>query len=217
MGLLHEIVPPLCAGRFLAGRGAQRTVCLVRRPCLFMLKGSAMLSQYLLIGQVLKPQGVYGQVKIRPDTNDPARYLSLQTVYIKDGEQFVALKASDAAVRDGFAYLILGDDVTRDDAEKRRDLFLYVAREDAVPLKKNEYFICDMIGCTVYDTKENTLGTITDVLQPGANDVYVIKTPRGEMLVPAIRVVVKDVDVENRRVVLDEERLPEVAVMDDEA
>lgn len=174
-----------------------------------------MLSEYLLIGQVLKPQGVYGQVKIRPDTNDPARYLRLSTVYVKDGEAFLPLKASDAAVRDGFAYLILGDDVTRDDAEKRRGLFLYVARQDAVKLKRDEYFICDIIGCAAVDTRGNVLGEITDVLQPGANDVYAVRTERGEMLVPAIGIVVKEVDVENRRVVLDEQRLPEVALMEE--
>ena len=89
---------------------------------------------------------------------------------------------------------------------------LYVDRAHARELGENETFICDLIGCKVLDLQGSELGVIKDVLQPGGNDVYVIKTPRGEMLLPALRHVIPIVDVERGVVIVDEKRLPEVAV-----
>ena len=79
-------------------------------------------------------------------------------------------------------------------------------------LAENETFICDLIGCKAVDRQGNELGTVTDVLQPGGNDVYVIQTPKGEMLLPALMHVVPKVDTANGRITINEDRLPEVAV-----
>ena len=69
-----------------------------------------------------------------------------------------------------------------------------------------------MIGCKVLDSQDREIGQVTDVMQPGGNDVYVIKTPKGEMLLPALKHVIPTVDVKNNRIIVDEKRLPEVAV-----
>ena len=171
-----------------------------------------MLSEYLLIGQVLRPQGIKGQVKVRPDTDDPERFLDLKTVFIKKGEAYASVPVDEISVREDGVYLRLANAQSRDEAEKQRNWMLYVDRAHAVELAENETFICDLIGCRVVDLQGNELGKLTDVLQPGGNDVYVIKTPKGEMLLPALRHVIPAVDVEQGIVTVDEKRLPEVAV-----
>ena len=174
-----------------------------------------MLEQYILVGQVLKPQGVDGLVKVRPDTEDPERFTALDHVFVKTGAQYKKETVSDISVRGGFVYLRLNGAQTRNDAEDQRDQMLYVDREHAKPLSQDEYFICDLIGCRAYDTTDNELGVMTEVMQPGANDVYVFRTVRGEMLVPVLKSVIVSVDVANKKIVLDENRLREVAVFDD--
>ncbi len=173
-----------------------------------------MLSEYLLIGQVLRPQGIKGLVKVRPDTDDPERFLDLETVFVKQGEAYTEMPVDEISVREDGVYLRLNGVSDRDAAEKQRNLMLYVDRAHAVELGEDETFICDLIGCKVIDLQGNELGTVKDVLQPGGNDVYVIKTPKGEMLLPALKHVIPTVDVKNGTMTVDEKRLPEVAVCD---
>ena len=173
-----------------------------------------MLSEYLMIGQVLRPQGIKGLVKIRPETDDPDRFFDLEFVYIKTKDGYQQTPVNEISVRDDGVYLRLNGAQSRNDAEKQRDLLLYVDRAHAIELNENETFICDLIGCRVLDSKGTELGKVTDVLQPGGNDVYVIKTPKGEMLLPALKHVIPSVDVENGIVTVNEDRLPEVAVCD---
>ncbi len=173
-----------------------------------------MLSEYLLIGQVLRPQGIRGQVKVRPDTDDPGRFEDLETVYLRKGEAYEAVTVDEVSVREDGVYLRLANARSRDEAEKQRNWMLYVDRAHAVKLNEDETFICDLIGCKAVDTQGNELGKVTDVLQPGGNDVYVIKTPKGEMLLPALKFVIPAVDVKKGEITVDEARLPEVAVCD---
>ena len=176
-----------------------------------------MYSEYLLIGEVLKPQGVRGQVKVRPDTDDPARFLELDQVYLKNGEQFVSCPIDRIEARtDGFVYCTLNGAASRDEAEKQRGWMLYVDRAHAVSLEAGQYFISDLIGCTVKDLKDQIIGTLEEVIQPGANDVYQIKRTDGRrMYVPVLPFVIKDVQVKEGIVIVDENRLPEVAVIED--
>ena len=171
-----------------------------------------MLSEYLLIGAVLRPQGVKGQVKVRPDTDDPERFLDLNQVFLKQSDGYTAAPVADVSVRDDGVYLRLQNAQTRDEAEKQRGWMLYIDREHARPLAENETFICDLIGCKAVDTQGHEIGVVQDVLQPGGNDVYVIKTPKGEMLLPALKHVVPVIDVKKGIMTVDEARLPEVAV-----
>jgi len=176
-----------------------------------------MYSEYLLIGEVLKPQGVRGQVKVRPDTDDPARFLQLEQVFLKNGEEFTPCAIRQAEVRaDGFVYCTLGGAQDRDAAEKQRGLMLYVDRAHAVELEEGRYFISDLLGCTVVDTAGKEIGHIEDVLQPGANDVYQIKCADHRTLyLPVLPFVIKSVDVMQGIVTVDSERMPEVAVFED--
>lgn len=171
-----------------------------------------MLQAYLAIGQVLKPQGVYGEVKVKPMTDDPQRFLALTQVFLRGGERYTPRAVQCTRVHDGFAYLRFEGVQDRESAEALRDQLLFVDRAHAVELPEDTEFICDIIGCEAYDTQGNRIGVLTDVLQPGANDVYVLDTPRGELMLPALKRVVPHVDVAARRMVIDEQVLDEVAV-----
>lgn len=174
-----------------------------------------MLSQYLLVGVVVRPQGTRGEVKIKPYTDDPRRFLALDTLYLEQKGVYSAMPISEVSVRDGMVYATLGGASTRDEAEAQRDLKLYVSRTDAVQLPEDSHFIADLIGCKVEDRAGRPLGTLIEVLQPGSADVYVIKTPTGRMMLPALKKVVLEVWTEQKRIVLDERLLPEVAVIED--
>jgi len=167
-----------------------------------------------MIGQVLRPQGIKGLVKVRPDTDDPGRFTALEQVYVQKNRQYVSVTVEEVAVREDGVYLRLNGAATRDEAEKQRDMMLYIDRAHAVTLAENENFICDLIGCRAVDTQGNEIGKIKDVLQPGGNDVYVIQTPKGEMLLPALKFVIPRVDAANGIVTVDEGRLSEVAICD---
>ena len=174
-----------------------------------------MLSAYLLVGIVLKPQGVLGQVKVRPVTDDPERFYDLEYVYFNQGKDYIQLPVHEVRVHQGFVYCTLDDTSTREQAEQQRGMELYIAREQAVPLEEDSHFIVDLVGCKVQNLQGEPVGTLVEVLQPGAADVYVIKTPKGNMLVPALKRVVVRVDIQQKLITLDERVLPEVAVVED--
>ena len=171
-----------------------------------------MLQPYLAIGQVVKPQGVRGEVKVKPLTDDPRRFLDLTQVLMRDGEAYQPRAIGCTRVHDGFAYLQFEGAQDREAAEALRGMLLFVDRANAVPLDEDTNYIVDLVGCEVFDTQQKPIGTLAEVLQPGANDVYVIHTPKGELMIPALKRVVPVVDVAARRIVIDEGVLPEVAV-----
>ena len=147
-------------------------------------------------------------------TNHDAPVMAVRTK--KDSAVVKGMLAVRDGRADGFVYCVLDHAQNRDQAEKQRGLLLYVDRAHAVELEEGQYFISDLLECRVRDQKGNALGIIEDVLQPGANDVYQIKCPDGRrMYLPVLPFVIKQVDVKAGDIVVDEERLPEVAVFED--
>lgn len=174
-----------------------------------------MLAEYLLIGEILKPQGVQGQVKVKPYTDDPERFFDLETVYFLKGDKYVPVGMRCQRIHEEMVYLNLEGVVTREGAEALRGQKLYVDREHAVELDEDEVFICDLIGCEAVDRQGNRLGSVKDVLQNGPTDVYVFDTPKGEMMMPALKAAIPVVDVKARKVVINEDMLDEVAFFAD--
>lgn len=170
---------------------------------------------YLSIGQVLRPQGLKGLVKIRPDTDDPGRFSRLDQLFIQSNNGLAAMiEFSNVSVRGSFVYMNLGEDDTVEKAVLRRGQKLFIPRDQAVPLNENENFISDLLGCKLIDTNGNLIGTLTDVLQPGANDVYTVSTPQGTLLVPALRHVILDVDIKQKLITAQADRLWEVSIFE---
>ena len=175
-----------------------------------------MASDYIRLGEIVKPQGIRGEVKVHTG-GDAQRLAQLDTVYLEEGVGHAPRRVLKGRAGGGFAFLLLEGVDDRNAAEALRGRAVYARREDA-QLGEDENFVSDLIGLSAVDTQGNALGTLRDVLKPNAVcDVYVFDTPRGELMIPALRRVVAEVDVDGGRIVLDERVLPEVAVWEDEA
>jgi len=174
-----------------------------------------MLSEYLMIGEITKPQGVRGEVKIRPCTCDPDRFDGLETVYVKRGEGFAPMNIHVNRLSGDAVFASVEGVTDRDQAEKLRGTLIYIDRAHAVALDDDTTFLADLYGLRGLTDDGRDLGELTDVMQPGGNDVYVFKGPLGEVLVPALKSVVLAVDLERGEMRLDGRRLDEVAVFED--
>ena len=174
------------------------------------------MQEYLLIGEITKPQGVRGELKLRPITCDVSRFEGLKKAYIKEGENYRAVKIDVRRVGDDAVFLRMEGIETRNDAEAIRGTMLYIDRANAVELDEDSTFICDLMGLKGVLTDGSEIGKLTDVMQPGGNDVYVFSSKRGEVLVPALKSVVLKVDLAAGTMLLDSERMAEVAVYDED-
>ena len=168
------------------------------------------MNDYLLLGAVVKPQGLKGEVKLRHETGDASRFLDLQTAWIRSGDDYAPVRVLSARLSGADVYLTLEGIEDRDAAEKLRGAALYTDRAHARPLSEGEVFLADLIGLEAVDTHGAAIGTLTSVLQNGAADVLVFQTPEGAMMAPHLKKLVKEITSD--RIVLDEAVLPEVSV-----
>ena len=175
-----------------------------------------MLDQYLVVGEILKPQGVRGELKVRPITCDPMRFAQMKSAYLEEGGVFESVSLRCVRIDPDAVFLTVEGVKDRDQAEKLRGRLLYVDRAHAVPLPEDTEFICDLVGCRATDDEGGDLGVLTEVLQPGAGDVYVFRGPRGEVLVPALKRAVLAVNVQEKRILLSAQALRQVAVFEDD-
>ena len=174
------------------------------------------MQEYLLIGEITKPQGVQGELKLRPITCDPSRFENMNYAFLKEGEGYRRVNISVRRAGADAVFLRMEGVNTRNDAEEMRGTMLYIDRAHAVELDEDSTFICDLMGLKGVLTDGGEIGRIIDVMQPGGNDVYVFKGKRGEVLVPALKSVVVKVDLAAGEMLLDADRMAEVAVYDDE-
>ncbi len=154
-----------------------------------------------LIGYVLKPQGIKGEIKINPVSSDLERYRQLDNIYIALKNKTQTYSVQKARITDRFVFLKLFGVESRDDAGKLRGAEVLIEEKDLIRPAENEYFVHDLIGCQVVADDGQIIGILRDVLQLSSNDVYVIVGESGEeILVPAIKDVIGKVDVTNKRI-----------------
>lgn len=175
-----------------------------------------MLSEYLMIGEITKPQGVRGEVKVRPCTCDAERFEGLETVYIEKDGGHAPLRIHVNRLSEDAVFMNVEGVTDRDAAEALRGTLLYIDRAHAVALDEDTNFLADLYGLHGLTDDGRDLGKLADVMQPGGNDVYVFKGPLGEVLVPALRSVVLKVDLAAGEMRLCGQRLDEVAVFDED-
>ncbi len=150
---------------------------------------------YLVIGQVVGVRGLGGELKVRIETDDPERFLDLEWVYL--GEELERRRVKSARLFKGSALVQLAGVTDRDAAEAYRGQYVRMAIEDVPPLAEGEYFFHQIEGLRVRTDTGEELGRVREILQTGANDVYVVMGPEGELLLPAIQEVILKVDLEN--------------------
>lgn len=156
--------------------------------------------EHLVVGRIVAPHGVRGEVRVAIETDDPERFARLERVYL--GDERVPYAVEGARLHKGQALLRLRGIDDRDAAEAWRSAWVYVAFEDALPLDEDEYYHYQLVGLEAITDGGESLGRVAEILTTGANDVYVIRGPRGELLLPAIGEVVLEIDLEANRMVV---------------
>lgn len=161
------------------------------------------MEQFLRVGVITSPHGIQGEVKVFPTTDDINRFKKLKEVFLDTGRERVLLHVERVKFFKGIAILKFKEFSSINEVEQYRKKDLYVSRDQAVKLEPNENFIADLIGLSVVTDQGEEFGTVKDILQTGANDVYVIDGTDGkEYLFPSIRECILDVDLEAGKVLV---------------
>lgn len=161
------------------------------------------MEDMLQVGVITQTHGVRGEVKVFPTTDDVNRFKKLKQVILDTGKETMPLEIQNVKFFKQFVILKFKGIDNINDIEKYKRCSLYVTREHAVPLEEDEYFIADMIGMEVCTEDGNIFGTLKDVIETGANDVYVIENAEhGEVLVPAIKECIRSVDIEKGQMMI---------------
>lgn len=169
----------------------------------FLNREENHMEQFLRVGVISSTHGIKGEVKVFPTTDDPARFENLKKVILDTGREQKELEIAGVKFFKNQVILKFKGYDSINDIEKYKGMDLLVSRENAVPLGENENFIVDLIDMTVVTDQGTTLGVLTDVMQTGANDVYVVETPdKKEVLLPAIKDCILDVNVEENRMLV---------------
>lgn len=158
------------------------------------------MNDLLQVGVITSPHGLRGEIKVFPITDDVQQFKKLKEVILDTGKEQITLEISGVKFFKKFVILKFKgiDDIN--DVERYRQKALLIKREQAIAPKKDEYFIADLIGVRLFTEDGTELGTLIDVMQTGANDVYIIDTlEHGEVLIPAIKDCISHVDIANKR------------------
>ena len=156
------------------------------------------MEEMLRVGVITTTHGVRGEVKVYPTTDDAERFLELEEIWLDTGKERLPLKIQNVKFFKNMVILKFEgyDDINAVQAWRQKDLL--VTREQAVELQEDEYFIGDLIGLHVEDEEGNALGVLRDVLETGANDVYLVsRTGEKDLMLPAIKDCIREVDLES--------------------
>lgn len=161
------------------------------------------MEDLLQVGVITTTHGIRGEVKVYPTTDNAHRFDYLESVLLDTGKELCELEIQRVKYFKQFVILKFRDVDNINDIEPYKGKSLYVTRDFAVPLEENEYYIADLIDMDVFLEDGSLFGTLKDVMETGANDVYVIHTTdKKEVLVPAIKDCVKEVDVEQNKMII---------------
>lgn len=159
--------------------------------------------EMLRVGVVSTTHGVKGEVKVFPTTDDAARFKRLKKAYLDIGKELLPVTIEGVKFFKQMVIVKFKEIGTMDQAALYRNRDILIARKDAVPLAKDEFFICDLIGLKVITDTGKELGVLSEVLQTGANDVFEISLLDGEtVLLPYIDDCVKEISLEEGRVLV---------------
>lgn len=155
------------------------------------------MEKYLQVGVIASTHGIRGEVKVFPTTDDVKRFKQLKEVILEGKKENRNLEVEQVKFFKNMVILKFKgiDDIN--EVEKYKGCPLLVTRENAVKLAPGEYFICDLIGLSVWEDNGKELGTLTEVIQTGANDVYVVEMKnKKEVLIPNIKDCIIEISLE---------------------
>lgn len=166
------------------------------------------MEKMLTIGTILKPQGIRGEVKVKPYTDYAEDFKGLKRIFLDDEE----MKVLSVRIGAGAVFLGLKGVPDRNAAELLRGKDVLIPREDAPDPGEGRYYIADLLGSELFTETGELLGVLKDIRQ-AATDVYTLEKDGKEILFPAVKGVITELDVENKRITVDKKRFDEVAVL----
>ena len=160
-------------------------------------------TDFLIIGRIVCPFGIKGEVKLIPITDDIKRFLGIDAVYVNQIGSYERMGVESARIVKNAVLLKLAKVANRDDAERFRNCMVYIDRENAAPINNDSHYYYDLLGCTVKTMKGDTIGTVYDIQNAGSCDVYCVRpvdASDGELLIPAVHDVVKEIDTRKKEI-----------------
>ncbi len=162
-----------------------------------------MKQKYFEIGQIVNTFGIKGWVKVNPFTDDISQFEELKSILVDKKGNLQEMQIEKVKYSKNQVLLKLKGIETVEEAEKYRNCYLKLPRERAKKLPEGTYFIADLIGLEVYTDEGNLLGTVNDIYNSGASDIYVIKDDLGkQILLPATKEVIKQIDLEQEKIIV---------------
>ena len=157
----------------------------------------------LEVGQIVNTFGIKGFVKANPWVNDITRFEKLKKIYIKIRNEHKEIEIEEVKYHKNQVLLKFKGIDTIEQAESIRNAIIEIDRENAIPLEKGEYFIADLLESEVFTDEGEKLGILDDIYNTGSKDIYVVKNELGKtILLPGINDVIKEVDVENKKIIV---------------
>lgn len=162
------------------------------------------MDKEIVIGKIVAPHGVRGDIRIMPLTDRPEQFLNLSYLLLEDGRQ---LTVKAARFHKRMVLVSTKEITTMNDAELLRDKKILIRAEDLPPLEEGRFYVADLIGLPVFDEEGKQLGTFKDSITTGSNDVYIVAVPGSkDLLIPALKIYVREINLQEKRIVVN---LPE--------
>lgn len=162
------------------------------------------MDKEIVIGKIVAPHGVRGDIRIMPLTDRPEQFLNLSYLLLEDGRQ---LTVKAARFHKRMVLVSTKEIITMNDAELLRDKKILIRAEDLPPLEEGRFYVADLIGLPVFDEEGKQLGTFKDSITTGSNDVYIVAVPGSkDLLIPALKIYVREINLQEKRIVV---KLPE--------
>ncbi|MEG0952053.1 MAG: ribosome maturation factor RimM [Niameybacter sp.] len=159
------------------------------------------MEQMFTIGKIVNTHGVKGEVRVLPSTDDVKRFGKLKEIIVQNRTE-ITKEIETVRYHKNFVLLKFKGIDTMDEAELLKNSTLKINRKEALPLKEDEYYQCDLYGIQVITEEGRDLGELTDILVTGSNDVYVVQSAQKEILIPAIKQCILKVDIANRQMIV---------------
>ena len=157
----------------------------------------------LEIGQIVNTFGIKGIVKVKPFTDDIRRFDELKTVYVEKNNNQTEYEIEEVKYHKDMVLIKFKGIDKVEQAETLRNSYLTVSRDSVEKLEEGRYYIVDLLGLEVYTDEQILLGTLEDIFNTGSNDIYVVKDKQGkQILLPAIQDVIKQIDIENKKIIV---------------
>ena len=161
------------------------------------------MTKYLEIGQIVNTFGIKGMVKVKPFTDNIERFNNLEKIYIKNKSGQTEYKIQEVKYHKNMVLIKFEGIENPEQADLLRNSYLIVDREKEEPLEPGRYYIVDMIGLDVFIDNNEYLGKLEDIYNTGSSDIYVVKNELGkQVLLPAIEDVIKNIDMDNKKVIV---------------